>query len=532
MYNILTDRRQRLHGTDKVAPDAAHLAHRSPLVFGTTIIIPATREVRGPGGVAPVQPRVMLVLVALADARGAVVTRDDLARICWGRRFVAEDSLSGAIAELRKALRAVSAEGLSVETVPKTGYRLVAPGFDETFGYPDAESGSVKRGLDRRMVMGAGIATFAVIGFAGWKVASRSDREVALLVERGAQALRQGLPDADAQGVQFLSRAVELEPSNAKAWGMLALAWRVAAEYGGPDDTAKARANSETAAMRALAHDPRQSDALTALATLTPMFGHWIETEQKLRDVLAIDPGNRFAVSALGTLLMSTGQVRECWKHLDWLDDRDPLSPNLQFRRIYTSWSLGRLSEMDLVADRALQTWPRHPAVWFARFWTLAFTGRPAQAQAMLGDVAVRPPMPPPAKRVLQLSLTALRSKSAADIEEAVSANLAAASRGPGQATTALMVLSHLGATAAAFEVANGLLVRHGSVVVQLRHTPAQVSITDQHHRMTMVLWVPATRSLRLAPEFRSLCANIGLVDYWKARRTRPDFNEGSLATI
>ncbi len=49
---------------------------------------------------------------------------------------------------------------------------------------------------------------------------------------------------------------------------------------------------------------------------------------------------------------------------------------------------------------------------------------------------------------------------------------------------------------------------------------------------MTMVLWVPATRALRLQPGFRSLCANIGLIDYWKATRTRPDFNEGSLATI
>ena len=482
-----------------------------------------------------VQPRIMHVLLALADARGAVVTRDALADRCWAGRFVAEDSLNGAIAELRKALRTVSAHDVSVETVPKTGYRLATPEFVELSSGNSIVASGVSgedSKITRRVVLAAGAAAVVGTGLAGWMAANRGVEETALLIERGSQALRQGLPDANAQGVQFLSKAVEMDPGNAKGWGMMALAWRASADYGGPDNAAKALSSAEFAAKRALALDPRQSDALTALATLRPSFGQWVEADRRIRGVLAIDPDNSFAVTALGTLLMSTGQVQASLDRSDWLVERDPLSPNLQFRRVYMLWSVGRLGEMDRTADRALQSWPRHPAVWFSRFWTLAFTGRATQAQAMLDDAPARPPMPQPAVRGLDLSLRAIVGNRPPDVRAAVAANVAAASLGPSQATAAIMVLSHLGASAAAYDVASGFLLRQGPVAVRMRHTIAQPSITDQHHRLTMMLWVPATEALRFHPEYRSMCEGMGLIDFWKATRTRPDFSKGSLALI
>ena len=49
---------------------------------------------------------------------------------------------------------------------------------------------------------------------------------------------------------------------------------------------------------------------------------------------------------------------------------------------------------------------------------------------------------------------------------------------------------------------------------------------------MAMMLWVPATRALRIDPRFRSLCDGMGMLDYWRTTGRRPDFNEGSLATV
>ena len=521
--------------TDKLACATAGLAERPAFSLGTLLVVPATRQIRGPDGNVFVQPRVMHVLLALFDAEGRVVTRDALAERCWGGRFVAEDSVNGAIAELRKALRTVSAKDVSLETIPRTGYRLARPDNAEappigTSFLPGLSLHKSRPGLSRRLLLVGAVAAVGGAGLFGWKAIPSADSEVGLLIERGSQALRQGLPESGAEAVVFFRKAAEHEPNNAKAWGMLALAWRAAAEYGEPAVTTQARAKAETAARRALAIDPRQSDALTALATLTPFFGNWIDSERGLRNVLAIDPGNVHAVAALSTLFMSTGQVRASLNRLDWLTEADPLSPNLQFRRIYTLWSVGRLSEMDRLADRALQSWPQHPAVWFARFWTLAFTGRSASALAMLTDSAARPAMPPAAVRGLEVSLRAIGSRKAADVGAAVASNVAAAERGPGQATAAIMVLSQLGASDAALRVARGFLLRQGPMIVQQRHTAAQASITDQHHRVAMMLWVPATENLRLQAGFRALCDGIGLVDYWRETGRRPDFKGGDLS--
>ncbi len=523
-------RRQALHGIGQKVDTAIDLAHRDPFPLGTSYVEPATRRISVGDLCVTVQPRIMQVLLALVDARGAVVSRDDIARQCWTARFVAEDSLNAAIAELRKAFRSVGSDDVSVETIPKTGYRIVAPDLDQ----PVAADGDLhtRRGMGRLVIGGGVVVVAAASGLALWTRTRSQFNSADDLIARGTQALRQGLPDPDAQGVDAFRRAVEIEPGNAKAWGLLALAWRATAEYAEPARATDARRSAELAARRALAIDARQSDALAALALLVPSFGQWAQAERRLRGVLDVDPTNTFARGAYGTLLMSTGQVAKCLVQLNWLVQRDPWSPNHQFRRIYTLWSDNRLAEMDRAADAAMQSWPRHPAIWFARFWTLVFTDRVAPAMKMLSDSATRPALPAPALRALDLALRALGGGNAQQRQAAISANLAASTKSPGQAVTGIMILSKLGEPGHSMQVAQGFLLRRGALVVEQRHPSGQPSITDQHHRMAMMLWVPATEPLRLHPEFESLCAGIGLVDYWRETGNRPDFRGGSLRNV
>lgn len=89
------------------------------------------------------------------------------------------------------------------------------------------------------------------------------------------------------------------------------------------------------------------------------------------------------------------------------------------------------------------------------------------------------------------------------------------------------MVLSSLGAADRALEVARGFLTQRGAVMVTQRHTAQQPSVTDQHHRMTMMLWIPATANLRREPRFPALCEDIGLGDYWRRAGVRPDLPIG-----
>ncbi len=72
------------------------------------------------------QPRVMALLRALADAPGEVVSHDELYARVWGETHVEPGALARCVSELRAALDDRAKPRRYVETVPKRGYRLVA----------------------------------------------------------------------------------------------------------------------------------------------------------------------------------------------------------------------------------------------------------------------------------------------------------------------------------------------------------------------------------------------------------------------
>lgn len=73
------------------------------------------------------EPRVMDVLACLAGEAGRVVAKEELLAAVWGGAFVEEGVLSQAIHNLRKALGDDARQQRYVQTIPKRGYRLVAP---------------------------------------------------------------------------------------------------------------------------------------------------------------------------------------------------------------------------------------------------------------------------------------------------------------------------------------------------------------------------------------------------------------------
>lgn len=75
-----------------------------------------------------VEALAMAVLVTLADAQGATVTRDALIETCWQGRIVSDDAVARAIAKVRLLERATNPAPFTLETLPKIGYRLRAAG--------------------------------------------------------------------------------------------------------------------------------------------------------------------------------------------------------------------------------------------------------------------------------------------------------------------------------------------------------------------------------------------------------------------
>ena len=67
----------------------------------------------------------MQVFLLLVDARGQVVTRDTLFDECWGGFQIGDNSLNRVIAGVRRALEETARDRFKLETIPRTGYRLV-----------------------------------------------------------------------------------------------------------------------------------------------------------------------------------------------------------------------------------------------------------------------------------------------------------------------------------------------------------------------------------------------------------------------
>lgn len=71
------------------------------------------------------EPKVAQVLIALASASPAVVSRDKLVEQCWDGRIVGDDALNRCILALRHLAREFSPEPFAIETVPRIGYSLL-----------------------------------------------------------------------------------------------------------------------------------------------------------------------------------------------------------------------------------------------------------------------------------------------------------------------------------------------------------------------------------------------------------------------
>ena len=79
----------------------------------------------GPTGPSHIEPKVMEVLVYLAERQDEVVRRDELINDVWQGAFVSDEVLSRAISLLRTHLGDNRMTPIFIQTLPKVGYRLL-----------------------------------------------------------------------------------------------------------------------------------------------------------------------------------------------------------------------------------------------------------------------------------------------------------------------------------------------------------------------------------------------------------------------
>ncbi|HEY6986151.1 MAG TPA: winged helix-turn-helix domain-containing protein, partial [Rhodanobacteraceae bacterium] len=95
--------------------------------FGEFELDPAERRLLAHGSAIALTPKVFDTLVLLVERAGHAVSKDELMQALWPRGFVDESNLTKHIWLIRKALGDGEHEARCIETVPKLGYRFIAP---------------------------------------------------------------------------------------------------------------------------------------------------------------------------------------------------------------------------------------------------------------------------------------------------------------------------------------------------------------------------------------------------------------------
>lgn len=120
-----------VHADGNSAAKTVPAEMRKPLAKGFRIdnwtVEPAFNRMSRERETVRFEPKVMAVLVYLAERPGMLVTRHELDEAVWSGMVVGYDALTGAIQKLRKAFNDDPRHPRIIETLSKKGYRLVAP---------------------------------------------------------------------------------------------------------------------------------------------------------------------------------------------------------------------------------------------------------------------------------------------------------------------------------------------------------------------------------------------------------------------
>ena len=97
--------------------------------FGHYCLEPAQRLLTCDTHVVSLAPKALDILIALVERSRSIVSKDELISLIWPELRVDEASLSHHVSSLRKTLgeHELEAGGRYIETVPKHGYRFIAP---------------------------------------------------------------------------------------------------------------------------------------------------------------------------------------------------------------------------------------------------------------------------------------------------------------------------------------------------------------------------------------------------------------------
>lgn len=502
------------------------LAHEPDFTIGRIGVSPVRREIfLEDGRREVVEHKVMQVLIALAHAEGAVVTRDELIQSCWQGRVVGDDAINRVISRLRKAADGIGKGSFKVETVTRIGYRLTN-GNGEAYASP---SPVVSR-MSRRALVGRIGGVLGVGAVAGAAMLWRSDRakplspEVKQLLDQARIATQQNTREGQNQAIGLYRRVTELAPGYADGWGLLALTYACQAPNQPDSEIAEIRERAIVAAGHAQDIDPENVYAELALATNGPSVGRWLPFERAFRQALSKTPDDEFINGWFGGFLGGVGRFDEALTMFERIKG-GPQTPDQYFQIIQTLWGARRFDDLDRILRKATAIYSTQFAIWFSRLYIQLHGGKPEGALAMLEDKSGRPSgIPPDEFDTLGSVARAAISRRPDEIDAVMKAQVDLAHQGSGRAENAIQFACLYGRLDDAFTISRAYYFGTGFAVPSVRFSETQSSYAPITNRYTRFLFQPSTSPMRADPRFAVLMRDVGFERYWRETGVQPDY--------
>lgn len=301
------------------------MKNQSIYLFNQFHLDPAQKILLRDGERVLLNPKTFQMLLALVEAEGRVISKDDLIAKVWPDVVVEESNLTKNISQLRRALANGHDGAELIETIPKIGYRFLVPVQKnevqpETPGATPMSDGVATRppvahawklrAVAMILLLIAGVALYR------WSVGQASSREsgraaVQRLTASGREFWNRRTIEGFRQGLTCFEQARDLDSSYAPAWAGIADSWSLLVEYGfaTPEE---GYPKAKAAALRALELDGNQIEAHTALATIKEYYEwDWVGAEESFRRALELNPQYATAYQWYAEFLMGQGRFAE-----------------------------------------------------------------------------------------------------------------------------------------------------------------------------------------------------------------------------
>ena len=344
------------------------------LRFGVFEVNLQARELRKHGIRVKLSGQPFCILSLLLERPGEVVTREEMQQRLWpSNTFVDfEHSLNTAIKKLRAALGDSPENSRYVETIPRVGYRFIAPveeisteeesALETSRGTASVESANKKEeSRHRRWLLLFGMSaalTTVIASYFAWSrahvgshpktkiaaeihavpenpdstssdsqpVSSAKSAEARDLYFKGLYYWNKRNVAAFQQAIGYFQQAIALDPNYAPAYVGLANSYTLLTAYS-TSSGALYISQARAAALRALEIDEKSPEAHTAMALILQNYDwNWQGSEREFRRAIDLSPNYATAHHWYAEHLMFLGRFDEALAESERARQQDPLS--------------------------------------------------------------------------------------------------------------------------------------------------------------------------------------------------------------